>query len=67
MFEPFESIHRRSFLPINFLSKSKLNLWGMRPASALNNSSADFINVDDKDNIPYNQQYLVATSNSNYV
>ena len=61
MFEPFESIHRRAFPPINFLSKLEWNLWGMRPASALNNSSADVIDVDDKDYIPYNQQYLVAT------
>ena len=61
MFEPFESIHQRAFPPINFLSKSEWKLWGRRPASALNNSSADIINVDDKDNIPYKQQYLVAT------
>ena len=65
MFEPFESIHQRAFTPINFLSKSEWNLWGRRPASALDNSRADVIDVDDKDNIPYNQHYLVAASTSN--
>ena len=65
MFEPFESIHRRAFPPINFLSKSEWNLWDRRPASALNNSSVDVIDVDDKDDIPYNQHYLVATPTSN--
>ena len=65
MFEPFESIRQRAFPPINFLSESQWNLWGRRPASALNKSSADVIYVDDKYDIRYNQQYLVATSNSN--
>ena len=65
MFEPFESIHWRVFPPINFLSKLEWNLWGRRPVSALNNSRADVIDVDDKYDIPYNQQYLVATSTSN--
>ena len=40
-------------------------MWGKHPVSALNNSSAEVIDVDDKDNIPYNQQYLVATSTNN--
>ena len=65
MFEPFASIHRREFPPINFLSKSECNLWGRLPASDLNNSSVDVIEVDYNDNIPYTQQYLVATSTSN--
>ena len=65
MFEPFESIHRREFPPINFLSKSDWNLWGRRTESALNNYRADVIDVDDKDDIPYNQHYLVATCTSN--
>ena len=65
IFEPFDSIHRRAFPPINLLSKLEWNLWGRRPAYALNNSSADVIAVDDKDDIPYNQNYLVATSTSN--
>ena len=65
MFEPFESIHWRAFTPINFLLKSEWNIWGRRPTSALNNSSADVIDVDDKDDIPYNQQYLVATCTIN--
>ena len=65
MFEPFESIHQRAFPPINFLSKSEWNLWGRRPASDLNKSRVDVIDVDDKDDIPYNQQYLLAISTSN--
>ena len=65
MFETFESIHRRAFKPINFLSKSEWNLWDRRPASAFNSSRADVIDVDDKDDIPYNQHYLVATCTSN--
>ena len=48
VFEPFDSIHRREFPPITFLSKSEWNLWGRRPASALDNSRADVIDVDDK-------------------
>ena len=40
-------------------------MWGRRPTSAFNNSSADVIDVDDNDYIPYSQQYLVATSTSN--
>ena len=62
MFEPFENIHHKSFPPINLLSKSEWNIWGRRPTSALNNSRVDVINVDDKDDIPYNQHYLVCLS-----
>ena len=67
MFKPFDSIHLRSFPPINFLSKLEWNLCVRRPESDLNNSIADVIGVDDKDNIPYNQHYLVATSTSNII
>ena len=52
MLEPFDSIHRRAFPPINFPSKSKWNLWGRRTASALNSSNADIIEVDDNDDNP---------------
>ena len=65
MFETFESIHLRAFPPINFLSKLEWNLLRRRPASGLNNSGADVIGVYDKDDIPYNKQYLVATYTSN--
>ena len=61
MLEPFDSIHRREFPPINLLSKLEWNLWGRRTASALNISNADVIDVDDNDDIPYSQKYLVAT------
>ena len=52
MLEPFDSIHQRSFPPINFLSKLERNLWGRCPASSLNNYNADVIDVDDNDYIP---------------
>ena len=64
MLEPFDNFHRRVFSPINFLSKSEWNLWVRRPASALNCSSAKVIDVYDSEDIPYSQQYLVATSTS---
>ena len=67
MFEAFESIHQRAFSPINFLSKLEWNIWGRRPTSAFNNSNTDVIDVDDKEDIPYNQQYLVVTTTSNNV
>ena len=62
MLEPFDSIHRRAFPSINFLSKSEWNLWGKRPASSLNSSNANVMDVYDNYNIPHIQQYLVATS-----
>ena len=52
MLEPFDSIHRRAFPPINFLSKLEQNLWDRRPTSALNNYNADVIDMDDNDDIP---------------
>ena len=63
MFDPFERIQRRAFLPINFMSKSEWNRMGRRPVSDLNCYSAEVMYVDDIDDIPYSQQYLVATSN----
>ena len=54
--------NRRAFPPINFLSKSGWNRWGRRPASDLNCSRAEVIDVDYSEDIPYSQQYLVATS-----
>ena len=62
MLELFKRIHRRAFPPINSLSKSELNKWGRRPASDLNCSSAEVIDVDDSEDILYIQQYLVAKS-----
>ena len=62
MLEPFKRIHFRAFPPINVLSKSKWNRWGKRPAYDLNCSSAKVIDVDDSDDIPYSQQYLLSTS-----
>ena len=62
MLEPFDSIHRREFLQIDFLSDSEWNQWGSQPTSTLNCSSAKFIAVDDSEDIPYSQQCLVATS-----
>ena len=35
---------------------------GKRPASDFNCSSAEVIDVDDSEDIPYSQQYLVSTS-----
>ena len=52
MLEPFEIIDRREFPLINFQSKLEWNLWGRRPASGLNNSNANVIDVDDNDYIP---------------
>ena len=62
MLELFERIYRKEFPPINFLSNSEWNRWGRLPASDLNCSSAEVIDVDDSKDIPYIQQYLVATS-----
>ena len=62
MLEPFDSIHQRAFPPINFLSKSEWNRWGRRPGYALNFSSAEVIDVGYGEDIPYSQQYRVATS-----
>ena len=61
MFDPFERIQSRAFPPIGFLSKSEWNRLGKRPASALNFSSTEVMDVYDRDCIPYSQQYLVDT------
>ena len=37
-------------------------MWGKRPASDLNCSSSEVIDVDDSEDIPYSKHYLVATS-----
>ena len=49
--EPSEKIQRRVFPPINFLSKSEWNRWSKRHTSDLNCSSAEVIDVDDRDKI----------------
>ena len=60
MLEPFERIQHREFPPINFLLKLEWKRWGNRPASDLNFYSAEVMDVDDRDNILYSQQYLVS-------
>ena len=62
MFDVFEGIQRRAFPPIMFLLKSKFNRLGKRPTSAFNCSSVEVMDVDDRDNILYIQQYLLDTS-----
>ena len=62
MFDLFESIQRRAFPPINFLSKSGWKRLGKCPASDFKVSSAEVMDVDDRDYIPYNQHYIDATS-----
>ena len=62
MSETFDSIHQRGFPQINFLSKLEWNWWGRCPASGFNCYSAEVIEVDDSEDIPYSQQYLVVTS-----
>ena len=52
MLEPFDSIHRRKFTPINFLLKLEWNLWGRRPASSFDVSNDNVIDADDNDDIP---------------
>ena len=51
MLEPFDNINRREFTLFNLLSKSEWNRWGRRPASTLNIFNAEFIDVDDSDDI----------------
>ena len=59
--KPFERIQCREFPTITFLSKPEWNRWDKRPASDLNCSSAEVMDVDGRYNIPYKQQYIVAT------
>ena len=61
MLELFETIQCRSFPTFNFLLKSEWNRWVKRPVSDLNCSSAEVMYIDDRDNITYSQNYLVAT------
>ena len=62
MFDPLARIQSSAFPPISFLSKSEWKRLGNCPASDLNFSSAEVMDVEDKYDIPYNQQYIVATS-----
>ena len=62
MLELFDIIYRWAFPPINFLSNSEWNWWGRRPESPLSFSSAEVIDMDNSEDIPYSQQYLVSTS-----
>ena len=48
--------------PIFFLSKYKWNHLGNFPTSDFKVSGVEAINVEDKDDIPYIQHYLVVTS-----
>ena len=62
MFNQLARIQNNALPPISFLSKLEWNCLGNCPASDLKFSSAEVINVYDKYDIPYIQQYLVATS-----
>ena len=61
MFDLFERIYRREFPHINFLLKLEWKRLGKHPDSDLKISTAEVMDVDDRDDILYNQQYLVAT------
>ena len=61
MFDMFERIQRREFSPINFLLNLEWKCLGKRTASYLGFSSAEVMDISDRDNIPYNHQYIVAT------
>ena len=62
MFDLLARIHRSAFPTIIFLSKSEVKHLGNFPASDLKCSSVEVMDVGDKYEIPYNQQYRVATS-----
>ena len=51
MFHPLARIHGSAFHHISFLSKSEWNRWSKRHTSDLNCSSAEVIDVDDRDKI----------------
>ena len=61
MFDPLARIQCSAFPHISFLSKLEWKHLGNCPASDFNFSSAEVMDVEDKDDIPYNQQYIVAT------
>ena len=62
VFDPFESIQSRALPPINFLSNLEWKHLGKRPTYYLDFFSAEVMDVDDREDIPYNQQYIVDTS-----
>ena len=62
MFNLLSNIQHSAFMPISFLSKLEWNHLSNCPASDLKCSSAEVIDIEDKDDIIYSQQYLVATS-----
>ena len=61
MFDLLARIHRSAFPTIIFLSKSEVKHLGNFPASDLKFSSVEVIDVEDKYDITYNQQYRIAT------
>ena len=62
VFESLARIQRRYFPPMSFLFNSEYNILGNCLESYLKGSRADVMDVEDKDNITWSQQYLVATS-----
>ena len=62
MFEFLASIHRSDFLPIIFLSKSEWNRSSNLTNYGLKSSLDDATEAEDKEDMSYNQQHLVATS-----
>ena len=62
MFNQLARIQHNALPPISFLSKLEWNHLSNCPASDLKCSSAEVIDIEDKDDIIYSQQYLVATS-----
>ena len=67
MFDTLEIIQRSAFPSIVFLLKTDWDRLGNCPASDLKFSSAEVIYVDDTDNIPYIQKYIVTTSTKSRV
>ena len=61
MFELLANIHRNDFTLMSFLLKYKCKQRGNLPESNLKASRADETESEDKEDIPYNQKYLVAT------
>ena len=62
MFNPLGIIQSSTFPPISFMSKLEWKHLSNCPASDLEFPSLEVIDVEDKDEITYNQQYIVATS-----
>ena len=61
MFNPLGIIQSSTFPPISFMSKLEWKHLSNCPASDLEFPSLEVIDVEDKDEITYNQQYIVAT------